>query len=128
MPVLINNLKARGYFKTRIVLSEAFNADDEEQAPYAKEWDGAIVELRELNAAEQARVQEAHAEGMQAALTEILRDAMVDHNLYREEGKKASSDEVVDIIKSSGTVFNHVMTEWVQHLPLARRSGVLSGK
>ena len=128
MPVLINNLKSQGYFKIRIDLSEAFDSEDEDQAPYAKAWDGAYIELRELNAPEQARVQEAQAEGMQGALTEVLRDAIVDHNLYREEGKKASSDEVAEILKTSGTIFTHVLSEWVQHLPLAKRSGGRSAR
>ena len=119
MPVLINNLKAKGYFKVRINLADAFDAEDETQAEYAAEWDGAYIDLRELNAGESAQLQE-HSDIN--ALSGVLRAAIVGHNIYREENKLASSDEVAEIIQSSGTIYSHVIQQWTASLPLAKRS------
>jgi hypothetical protein len=119
MPVLINNLKTKGYFKVRINLDEAFDAEDAAQAEFAEQWAGAYLDLRELNASESARLQE---QNNVEALGEILRGAIVGHNLYREENKLASNDEVSEIIQSSGTVYSHVIQKWTEALPLAKRS------
>ena len=119
MPVLINNLKAKGYFKVRINLADAFDAEDETQAEYAAEWDGAYIDLRELNAGESASLQEKHDIDTFAT---ILRQVIIGHNIYREENKMASSDEVIDLIHSSSTIYSHVMAVWMASLPLAKRS------
>jgi hypothetical protein len=120
MPVLINNLKTKGYFKVRINLDEAFDAEDETQAEYAEEWAGAYIDLRELNANESALLQEKHDV---ETFSGILRNVIVGHNIYREENKMASSDEVIDLIHSSSTIYSHVMASWMASLPLAKRSG-----
>lgn len=119
MPVLINNLKANGFFKIRIQLGEAFDADDPEEKELAEAWGEAYIELRELTAQELAEFQD-----NVTAFMDRLQDVIVGHNFYQDEdGKKlASREQVADEVRRSSTVYNYVMGEWVKHLPLAKRS------
>lgn len=125
MPVLINNLKEKGFFKIRVEISEAFDMDDPDEQENAEAWAGAWIDIRELSASEAAEFHNSPEEFM-----ERLDQVIVDHNFYQDkEGKKkASKEQVADIIKASSTVYNHVMTKWAEHLPLAKRSARSSEK
>lgn len=125
MPVKINDLKTKGFFKIRIEIAEAFDSEDETEKELAEQWGDAYVDLRELNATEAAEFQE-----NPKAFMEKLEHVVVGHNFYQdEEGKKlASNAQVADEIRRSSTVYNHVMSEWVQHLPLVKRSATNSAK
>ena len=123
MPALINDLKAKGYFKIRIRLDEAFDAEDAEEKEFADMWAGAFIDLRELRPEEAAA-----ASDDPKSMMSKLRDIIVGHNFEFAEGKKASNDDVVEAISSSSTVYSHVMSEWVKHLPLAKRSTANSAK
>lgn len=123
--VTINNLKAKGYFKIRIELATAFDKADLEEAEQAEAWGDAYIDIRELTAQEAAEFQTDSAKFMDG-----LERVIVGHNLTQDdEGKKqASNEQVADAIKRSSTVYTHVMSEWMQHLPLAKRSGASSEK
>jgi hypothetical protein len=129
MPALLNDLKTKGYFKIRIQLADAFDKADPEEAGNAAAWEGAWLDLRELNATEAAdlaSLQDGPDKG--STLLAKLKDVIVDHNIEREAGKKASTEEVAEAIRWSATVYNHVIGEWVSHLPLSKRSGGNSAK
>ena len=118
MPVLLSNLKEKGYFKTVIHLADAFDAEDPSQVDLAAEWEGAQITIRELNARETSEYRKQAESGVIDDLAAVI----VDHNIYREEGKKASSEEVAEIINRSQTMYMHVINEWMKSLPLAKRS------
>lgn len=125
MAVTINDLMEKGYFKIRIELGGAFDTEDPEEAGYAEVWSDKFIEVRELNATEAAELNEdPHA------LMGRLDAFIVEHNFVQDdEGKKkASKDQVGEAIKRSSTVYNHVVSEWLQHLPLVKRSAANSAK
>jgi hypothetical protein len=123
MPALINDLMEAGFFKIRIKLDEAFDAKDAEEVEFAEKWEDHYIDLRELNANEATQFQEDPK-----AFMDRLDDVIVGHSFETEPGKKASTAKVAEIIKRSSTVYNHVMSEWVQHLPLVKRSAMNSAK
>lgn len=125
MPVLINDLKERGYFKVRVELGNAFNAEDPEEAELAEMWGEAFIEVRELDAVEAANLND-DPKAMMTNLAQFI----VEHNFYQDdEGKKkASKEQVADQIRRSSTVFNYVMDQWMHHLPLVKRSAANSAK
>ncbi len=113
----LGEIKAHGVFTCRVELADAFEDDPDLKAVY----DGSYVTFRELTADEQLKTQ-AQKENVLPVLTELLPGCIVDHNIEREDGKKASNVEVGEIIKRSSTLFTHVTKVWAQSLPLARRS------
>ena len=125
MPVMINDLKTKGYYKVRINLEDAFDRDDPGQEECADQWAGAYVDLRELNAGESAVLQEKHDV---ETFGTIFKKVLVGHNIYRDENKMASNEEVVEMLQWSGTVYTYVMSEWTSSLPLAKRSAKGSEK
>lgn len=124
MPVTLNNLKDKGYFKIRIHLAEAYDSKDNEEKEMAEAWGDAFIDIRELSAQEAAEFQTD-----QVKFLEGLASVIVDHNIDKDEsGKKASKEEVAEQIKRSSTVYTYVMGEWMKHLPLAKRSATSSEK
>lgn len=119
MPALLNDLKTKGYFKTRIYPADAFNDEPE----LAEAWEGLYVDVRELTGQESAAMTQDTSK-----FFEQLPTLIVEHNFYREKDKMASKEEVADALTSSSTVAVHVMTEWANSLPLAKRSAKNSGK
>lgn len=124
--VYLNDLKERGYFKHVIYLADAFDEADEEQADQRAAWKDLEVTIRELNAEETAQYREMASTGNIPA--ENLAAVIVAHNIEREAGKKASAQEVADVICRSQTVYMHVINEWMTSLPLGKRSGNSSEK
>jgi hypothetical protein len=118
MAVMLSNLKEHGYFKTVIHLADAFDAEDEAEIELAEQWEGATITIRELNARETSEYRKQAEEGYIDNLAAVI----VDHNIYREEGKKASTEEVAEIIGRSQTMYMHVLNKWMASLPLAKRS------
>lgn len=51
---------------------------------------------------------------------EILPACIVDHTLTNE-GKKATNEEVVQILESSAFLYKEVVTTWFSQIPLAKR-------
>lgn len=125
MGVQINNLKQHGYFKIRVFPADSFDPKDKDEAEQAEAWGDAFIDLRELNATEAAEFYSDRNKFM-----ERLADVIVDHNFFQDdEGKKrASNEQVAEEIRRSSTVYNHVMTEWGNSLPLAKRNTTSSEK
>jgi hypothetical protein len=121
----INDLKAKGFFKTRIKLAEVFDA---EQDPALRAlYEGAWIDMREPNEAEMMAMQ-GPGKGDMAAIGKLLPDCMVDWSLQASAGEKASREEVVEVLKASGTLWSYTLEEWGKSLPLARRSAARSAK
>lgn len=125
MAITINDLMDKGYFKISISLDGAFNADDPSEKEYAEVWAGRFIEVRELNATEAAELNE-----NPKSVMERLEQFIVGHNFAQDdEGKKkASNEQVAKVIMRSSTVYNHVINEWLQSLPLVKRSAANSAK
>lgn len=123
MPALINDLMEGGYFKIHIDLAGAFDASDPEEAVFAEKWEDHYIDIRELNANEAAVFQDDPK-----AFMDRLEDVIVGHSFETEPGKKASTAKVAETIRRSSTVYQYVLSEWVSHLPLVKRSATNSAK
>lgn len=129
MPVQINNLKSHGWFKTHIDLANAFDEKDPTEAEMAEAWGEAWVELREIDGQEAAALNSSMDSGAQNQwFVDKLPQLIVEHNIEKGEGKKASKEEVSEVIVRSSTMFAYVLQEWLSSLPLARRSATSSAK
>lgn len=129
MPAQINNLKAHGWFKVHIDLANAFNEKDPTEAEMAEAWGEAWVELREIDGQEAASLNSSMDSGEQNRwFVDQLPKMIVEHNIEKGEGKKASKEEVAEAIVRSSTVFAYTLSEWLSSLPLARRSAASSAK
>jgi len=120
--MFIGEIKKRGLFSTTIDLGKAL--DGEEENPLLDQ----SVTLRELNTDEQIELERTEETNRSQFFREKLPSLIVGHSFEREAGKKASSDEVADLIESSGSVFVYVLGAWADSLPLAKRSAQSSEK
>jgi len=56
-------------------------------------------------------------------LAGLFPECLVDWSLKRSETEKASKEELLAVLKQSGSLYAYVLTEWGERIPLARRSG-----
>lgn len=126
MPALLNELRDGGLFKVRVDLGSAFDKDDPAEAKFAKLWGGHWVDLREWTAKEQSvmAVSQKQADGF----LELLPSLIVKHSIVDSDGQPENTADVADVIASSSTLFNKVMAEYLNALPLVKRSAQSSAK
>jgi len=123
-------LKSGGLFKTRITLMDAFIADPKAPTPEEQSaaemmkqgsGDSHFIELRELSSAELLEIQGLEGKAVTEHMEKILGGCITDHSFEKADGKKTPSEDVVKIIRLSGSLMTHVLTKWQEALPLARR-------
>ncbi len=122
--ILLNDLKAKGLFKTRVHLSDAFPAKEDKEL--RKVYDGVYIDIREMNKQEAMTLQ--GEESRIDTLSELLPKCIVDHNVMKTDQEKASVDEVMELISSSANLYTFVIEQWGNESPLARRSALKLGK
>lgn len=108
--IITKETKQNFIFKTRI----DFVIDDNDE----------YVILREMNTAEQNAVLQAgklNADGeptdviaMTAQAEKYFTGCIIDHSGVDEEGKKVSNQLFYDFIKQSSSIFQAIMTTWIQ--------------
>jgi hypothetical protein len=105
----VREARETGLFSCRIDFGEFFGAEKE------AEW----VKLREATAGELAKIAVGDGAKASEAFMALL-PALVLESSFTVEAKPASPEAVADIIKSKGTLFTYVITEWQQSLPLPK--------
>lgn len=113
--VQLNDLKEKGVFKTVIRPAEAFP----EGTPEREAWEGVELTFREMTSKEATA---AYGNEDQSGFLKVFRDTLVDHNIYNGE-KKASVEQVLQLVESSSTVYTHCIQEWSEALPLQNKNG-----
>jgi hypothetical protein len=123
----LNEIKAKGIFKIRITLAKAFVAkDDYEGDPELQAaYDGLVITLREPRGEEVLSI-DAGTGTNDATWLKLFPECLIDWNVLRAENEKASKEEVLDLLRTSSTLYTYVLNEWGASLPLARKSGRVS--
>jgi hypothetical protein len=119
-------LKLGGLFKVRIDLTEAFDAEDAEQAETVEmltqdNGDPHYITLREVSSSEMLDVQEMSQSEVTRYLEKKIPDCIVDHSFQTSGGGKTSNGDVLKILRLSSSLMVHVLTKWQEALPLAKR-------
>lgn len=120
MGVQFNDLDTNGIFKTVLYPENAFDEGTE----LRERWSGVEITMRELDEQEARAV---YAGGTQE-FGKLLKDIIVDHNIEKKDGEKASNDQVSKLLRKSSTVYTYLLQEWQDALPLALRSSGKSDK
>lgn len=125
----LEKLRDIGIFRKKIHLAEAFKAEKPgpEDAIMTEALAGLWVEMREPTRAEAMALGDAPAKNM-SEMDKIVPACMRDHNILRDDGKRADATEVYELVRNSVTLFNYFIGEWMGSLPLARRGVTQSAK
>jgi|GEM_PF-4191852 len=125
----IEDAKAKGIFRTRIKLREAWETDPEQVDPadeplkelYKDEW----ILMREPTQTESMRMDEKDLKGINEIAPGCVEDSSFKHG---NDGTPCSGREVWDLVRSSLTLYRYVTEKWIKSTPLARRSDGESAK
>ena len=122
-------LRDIGIFRKKIHLAEAFHVENPgpEDAAMTEAFKGLWVEMREPTRAEAIALGDAPAKNM-SEMDKIVPACMRDHNILRDDGKRAEAEQVYELIRNSVTLVNYFTTQWMGSLPLARRGVTQSAK
>jgi len=110
----LNDLKTKGVWKIRVDLEDAFPEGEQKEA-----HNGLWVELREPTSAESSAI----SSNEQSKMVKLMFDCIVAHNFEESEGKPAKMTAVKEYIQSSTTLTTHIVIEWANNLPLAKKNG-----
>ena len=109
--MLLDKLKETGLFRFRVNLGSHFELDDEE----------VYVVLGEPSMRDYESLQKAEGLGY-AELSSLMERYILDHNVEKEEGKKASCKAVIDLFNSIPEIFMEVQSAWIDALPLVQKN------
>jgi hypothetical protein len=83
--------------------------------------DGDFVKLRELTIGEMDKLKRIKEDDWITELSKLFPSCLIDHSFIKDDDQKASSDEVYNELKQSGTLFMEIITVWMNALPLSGR-------
>jgi hypothetical protein len=85
--------------------------------------DGEFVKLREPTVGELDAMNKAKDEDRVAELSRLFPNCLVDHSFSKNDdnAKKASSEEVYQELKKSGSFFMEIITAWMACIPFNKR-------
>lgn len=113
----LSEITDRAVFKVRVDIGDKLTP------PAEKDGDVYVV-LREPTYGELVTLSAGQGDNLAnvEATSALLPALIIGHNIEVVDGKSASPEEVAGVIRSSSTLFAHVVKTWQEALPLARKS------
>ena len=96
--------KTNFVFKTKIELND----------------EGDFVELREPTQKEIIGISDDSANNLKV-MEGLFASCLVDSSIEKEDGTKASGQEVYNALKESGSLFLEILTKWMESIPFQQR-------
>lgn len=86
------------------------------------EFDDDFIVLREPSQEEIVNLKKEKEDdvGLVDSMEKLFSGCLVDHS-FTKAGKKASNNEVYEVLKPSATLFSDILTEWMDSLPFQSR-------
>lgn len=114
--MVLSEFKGRAVFRVRVDIGAKLTPPVEE----GKEW----VELREPSYEELLAAKSASGDPKKDAtfISDLLPSLIVQHSFEATEGVPADPKDVVEILRSSATLYGYVVKTWQESLPLGRKS------
>lgn len=81
-----------------------------------------FITMGEPDIADSKRLSEQSEDDIIALIPELMEKYMAEHPFDDEKGEASSAAEVVSFITSIPEMFTHVVKEWTENLPLAKKS------
>jgi hypothetical protein len=115
--VKLSEVTERAVFKVRVDIGHL-------RTPPTEKPEDAYVVLREPTYGELVGLADSGGEALKnaEATSALLPALIIGHGFEVSDGVKATPVQVSDVIRSSSTLFAHVIKTWQEALPLAKKS------